>query len=145
GGVRPGVPRVQRRAEGGRGRPPEAVLQRAPVRRGAASDPGRAPAGRPAEEPRRAPDVRGADLRGAPGVRRGVEVDVVVSPSEADAPGPARADEAGTGECLHDQGPGGSPEAPPGQPIELPRRRGRPVRGPLDATPELNRPITRFS
>src|SRR3989442_250967 len=88
--------------------------------RGAASDPRRAPAGCPAEDPRRAPDVRGADLRGAPGIRRRVEVDVVVSPPEADAPGPARADEAGTGERLHDQRPRRGPEAPPREPIELP-------------------------
>src|SRR5437867_6560300 len=118
--VPPRIPRAQRRPEGRGGRPSEAVLHRPRVRRGAATDPGGAASRCPEEDPRGTPDVRRADVRGAAGIRRRVEVDPVVSPPEADASGPARPDETGAGERLHDQGLGGSPEAPPGEPVELP-------------------------
>src|SRR5206468_5200502 len=92
----------------------------------------------------RAPDLRGPDVRGAPGGRRRLEVHLVVSSPETDASGPPHPDETGAGERLHDQGPGGSPEAAPRQPVQFPRRRGRPLRGPLDEAPHLTRRLLRL-
>src|SRR5439155_1504521 len=91
----------------------------------------------PAQDRHRTPVVRRADVRGTPDVRRRLEVDALVSSAEAHEPRGAAPHETGAGERLLNQGPGGGPEAPPGEPIELPGRRRRPLRGSLVEAPDL--------
>src|SRR5438094_854320 len=113
------------------------AAHRAGVRGGPAADPRGPPSRCPPQDRHRTPVERRANVRGAPDVRRRVEVDALLSFAEAHEPRSAASDQTGAGERLLDQRPGGGPEAPPGEPIELPGRRRRPLRRSLDESPDV--------